>query len=133
MISIIFHIFLFSTWGLGLAAFVSFMGQWLSDREIKREILKLDLKRKNYFFENFSTENPNASNLFNSLMTGEDFLKSIKTNFPQGDESQIPEKVKEFMAMSKDHPEVEEIDGTDEILGVRFESENYPPGFDEDD
>jgi len=128
MISIIFHIFLFSTWGLGLASFVSFMGQWLNDREIKREILKLDLKRKNYFFEN-----PNASTPFDHLIGGEDFLKSIKTNFPQGDESQIPEKVKEFMAMSKDHPEVKEIDGTDEILGVRFESENYPPGFDEDD
>ena len=128
MISIIFHIFLFSTWGLGLAAFVSFMGQWLNDREIKREILKLDLKRKNYFFEN-----PNASTPFDHLIGGEDFFKHIRTNSPQEEESQISERVKEFMAVSKDHPEVNEIDGTDEILGVRFESENYPPGFDEDD
>ncbi len=45
----------------------------------------------------------------------------------------IPEKVKDLMAKSPGHPEVEEIDGSDEIIGVRFEAENYPPGFEEED
>ena len=45
----------------------------------------------------------------------------------------IPDKVKELMMKSPNHPEVEEIDGSDEIIGVRFEAENYPPGFEEDE
>ena len=45
----------------------------------------------------------------------------------------IPDKVKELMELSPNHPEVEEIDGADEIIGVRFEAENYPPGFEEDE
>jgi len=48
-------------------------------------------------------------------------------------EAPIPDKVKELMEKSPGHPEVEEIDGSDEIIGVRFEAENYPPGFDEDE
>ncbi len=45
----------------------------------------------------------------------------------------IPDKVKELMSKSPNHPEVEEIDGSDEIIGVRFEAENYPPGFEDDE
>jgi hypothetical protein len=45
----------------------------------------------------------------------------------------IPEKIRELMKSSPMHPEVEEIDSTDEILGVRFEAENYPPGFGDDE
>ncbi len=45
----------------------------------------------------------------------------------------IPDKVKELMSKSPGHPEVEEIDGSDEIIGVRFEAENYPPGFEDDE
>ena len=45
----------------------------------------------------------------------------------------IPDKVKELMSKSQGHPEVEEIDGSDEIIGVRFEAENYPPGFEDEE
>ena len=33
------------------------------------------------------------------------------------------------MKSSPLHPEVEEIDGTDQILGVKFEARDYPPVF----
>ena len=37
------------------------------------------------------------------------------------------------MKSSPNHPEVEEIDGSDQILGIRFEAKNYPPGFSDEE
>lgn len=34
---------------------------------------------------------------------------------------------------NNNHPEVNEIDSSDLIIGVRFEGSEYPPGVDEDD
>ena len=49
------------------------------------------------------------------------------------DHPYVDEKIRELMKSSPDHPEVAEIDVFDEIIGVKFEAENYPPGFDEED
>jgi hypothetical protein len=45
----------------------------------------------------------------------------------------IPDKIKELMKSSPNHPEVEEIDGSDQILGVKFEARDYPPVFGDGD
>ena len=130
MVATFLYIFAFSTWGLGLLSWVIFLGQKLQAWDLQRQEKALDIKQKQVIFGKF-----------NSLTTGSasipDSIKhtpwgSVTATEPLSKES-IPEKVRELMKSSPNHPEVEEIDSSDQILGVRFEAENYPPGFDGDD
>ena len=91
----------------------------------KKEVLDFELKEKTVLLEKLTSNN---SPLNMMAMMAEMGAKKQGTVAPP-----IPDKVKELMAKSPGHPEVDEIDGTDEIIGVRFEAENYPPGFDEDE
>lgn len=121
MLSAILYVFAFSTWGLGLIAFISVIGINIEKWQKKKEIIEFELKEKTIFLERL-TSNSSPLNMMAAMSQ-----MSNKKEIP------IPDKVKELMAKSQGHPEVEEIDGTDEIIGVRFEAENYPPGFDDDE
>jgi hypothetical protein len=44
---------------------------------------------------------------------------------------EIPEELKSLMERSPGHPEVEEIEGGDEVFGIIFKSESYPPTMEE--
>lgn len=46
-------------------------------------------------------------------------------------QDEIPEGIRKLMEFSPTHPEVEEIDASDRIIGLRFEAKNYPPGMEE--
>lgn len=122
MLSALFYIFAFSSWGLGLIAFMSLIGINIEKWNKKKEILDFELKEKTILLEKLTS----PSSPLGSLMGAQAF-------FSKKDPAKIPDKVRELMNSSPDHPEVAEIDGSDEIIGVRFEAENYPPGFDEDD
>ena len=122
MLSALFYVFAFSSWGLGLLAFVSMIGINVEKWQKKKEILDFELKEKTMLLEKLNS----TSTAFNNLMGASAFLN-------KKDSSKIPDKVRELMNSSPDHPEVSEIDGSDEIIGVRFEAENYPPGFDDDE
>lgn len=121
MLSAILYVFAFSTWGLGLVAFISVIGINIEKWQKKKEIIEFELKEKTIFLERL-TSSGSPLNMMAAMSQ-----MSNKKEIP------IPDKVKELMAKSQGHPEVEEIDGTDEIIGVRFEAENYPPGFDDDE
>ena len=125
MASAILYVFAFSTWGLGLVAFISMIGINIEKWQKKKEVLDFELKEKTILLEKLTSNN---SPLNMMAMMAEMGAKKQGTVAPP-----IPDKVKELMAKSPGHPEVDEIDGTDEIIGVRFEAENYPPGFDEDE
>ena len=125
MATIFVYIFAFSTWGLGLVAFISMIGINIEKWQKKKEILDFELKEKTILLEKLTSNN---SPLNMMAMMAEMGAKKQGNVAPA-----IPDKVKELMAKSPGHPEVDEIDGTDEIIGVRFEAENYPPGFEEDD
>ena len=107
------YIFMFSTWGLGLLSWIVGLSHSLRKWELEVQEKILEIEQKRHFFNKFS-----------SLPSKGGFIAPV----PQGSRD-VPEKVKELMRSSPNHPEVEEIDGSDEILGVRFEAENYPPGF----
>jgi hypothetical protein len=48
--------------------------------------------------------------------------------------SQLSSKLQELIKTAGgSHPEVDEIDHTDYIIGVRFEGDEYPPTVDDDD
>jgi hypothetical protein len=60
----------------------------------------------------------------NSLLSG----SGLKNN------GQINSKLQELIKTAGgSHPEVEEIDHTDYIIGVKFEGEEYPPTMEDDD
>lgn len=123
MTTVFVYIFAFSTWGLGLVAFISMIGINIEKWQKKKEILDFELKEKTVLLEKLTS----PSSPFAGMMAAA-ALSNRKELVPP-----IPDKVKELMMKSPNHPEVEEIDGSDEIIGIRFEAENYPPGFEEDE
>ena len=125
MASAILYVFAFSTWGLGLVAFISMIGINIEKWQKKKEVIEFELKEKTILLDKLTS---NSSPFGMMAMMAEMGAKKQGNVTPP-----IPDKVKELMAKSPGHPEVDEIDGTDEIIGVRFEAENYPPGFDEDE
>lgn len=125
MASAILYVFAFSTWGLGLIAFISMIGINIEKWQKKKEVIEFELKEKTILLDKLTS---NSSPFGMMAMMAQMGNKKEGMNTPA-----IPDRVKELMEKSPGHPEVEEIDGSDEIIGVRFEAENYPPGFDEDE
>jgi hypothetical protein len=126
MTTAILYIFLFSTWGLGLLSWISALGHTAAKWELDREEKKLDISQKKLLFGKFNSLTSSAQSRMAAHTVSKETLSDLNAE-------EIPEKVRELMKSSPNHPEVEEIDATDEILGVRFEAENYPPGFGDED
>jgi hypothetical protein len=94
------------------------MAKWDLDRQEK----VLDIEQKKLLLSKFSSITGARSSSMAAIAQMSDTGKDS-----------IPEKIRELMKSSPNHPEVEEIDSSDQILGVRFEAENYPPGFGDED
>lgn len=122
MTTVFLYVFIFSTWGLGLLSWLAALGNAISKWELERQERSLDIEQKQNLFSKF-----------NSLTGGRMTMAGPTTTAQEPSKEMIPEKIKELMKSSPNHPEVEEIDSSDEILGVRFEAENYPPGFGDED
>jgi len=59
-------------------------------------------------------------------------MDAISTNSGGNNKTQeIPEELKSLIERSPGHPEVEEIEGGDEVFGIIFKSESYPPTMEE--
>lgn len=101
------YIFGFSTWGLLLLTWLILLGMKIQKHNVSIDAVKLQLSRTRL-----------------SLMSG------LISPAPS---STLTDKIKKYMESSSGHPEVEEIDPGDVIVGVRFESADYPPEFDEDE
>jgi predicted transcriptional regulator len=102
------------SWLAAMITWLVFMVQRVEKWEIEKEAIKFEIEQKKEFINKMGAR---AESLMPSM--------AKITNRP----TEIPEKIKELMKSSPDHPEVEEIDPTDMILGVRFEADSYPPGF----
>lgn len=125
MASAILYVFVYSTWGLGLVAFISLIGINIEKWNKKKEAIEFELKEKTILLEKLTSNTPPFG-----MMA---MMAEMGSKKQGGMTPPIPDKVKELMAKSPNHPEVEEIDGSDEIIGVRFEAENYPPGFEDEE
>jgi hypothetical protein len=122
MTTVVLYVLLFSTWGLGLLSWLAALSNTLAKWDLDRQEKSLDIEQKKLLLSKFSS------------ITGAraPSLTSV-AQMTEASKDAIPEKIKELMKSSPNHPEVEEIDGSDQILGVRFEAENYPPGFGDGD
>lgn len=122
MTTVFLYVFIFSTWGIGLLSWLAALGNALSRWDLERQEKTLDIEQKKNLFTKF-----------NSLTAGRIAISNATASTEEPSKDAIPDKIKELMKSSPNHPEVEEIDSSDEILGVRFEAENYPPGFGDED
>jgi hypothetical protein len=114
MTSALLYIFTFTSWGLGLlSALVALSmklqehGQRIRSMSIENDADELEVKAKMEFM---------------SKMTGGKIVQDVA----------IPDKLKELISNSPDHPEVSEIENKDEVFGVVFKAHAYPPTMDDD-
>lgn len=131
MTSVFLYTFIFSTWGLGLLSWIIGLSNFIANNEISYQEKYIEISQKKALLNRF--------NNVNGIQIPGSKSQSLK-NTPWGrvgekEESPelIPEKIKELMKSSPNHPEVKEIDSTDQILGVKFEAGNYPPVFGDGD
>lgn len=130
MATAILYTFVFSTWGLGLLSWVVVLGRKLEEWNLDNQDRNLELAQKKLLFNKFNSLS--ASQTPTAGATKQTSWGSVTPTEPPSKDS-LPEKIKELMASSPNHPEVEEIDGSDQILGVRFEAAEYPPAFGDED
>lgn len=130
MATAILYTFVFSTWGLGLLSWVVVLGRKLEEWNLDTQEKNLEITQKKLLFNKFNSLS--ATPVPVASATKQTSWGSITTTEPPSKES-LPEKIKELMSSSPNHPEVEEIDGSDQILGVRFEAAEYPPAFGDED
>lgn len=122
----LFYLFVFVTWGIGLLCLLGALSNYILTEDLKRKERNIELLHKTQLFDKINA-------LTEAKTQG---FAAIGSNFPAINPPpthELPDKVKELMKSSPNHPEVNEIDGSDTILGVRFGAENYPPGFGEGD
>lgn len=127
------YIFVFSSWGLGLLSWMVALNDFITRNDLRNKERYLEITQKKALFNRFNDISGIKSP---SLSTSQE--KGKKTPWGkvgQAEESSelIPDKIKELMKSSPNHPEVEEIDSSDQILGVRFEARDYPPVFGDGD
>lgn len=111
------YLFLFTTWGLGLLSWVAWLGHKFAEWETEAQDKELEIEQKRVFLDKLSAMTKLPSPMSSSPTISKE----------------IPEKIKKLMESSPEHPEVDEIDGSDEIIGIKFQAENYPPGFVDDE
>jgi hypothetical protein len=116
MLTTILYFFIFSSWALGLLAALVAISMKLQKHSASMKSQELEL-------ESDSIELM-AKRSFINKMSG---LESGSQN-----KSRIPEELAKLIRNSPEHPEVNEIDGDDEVYGVVFQAQSYPPAMDED-
>lgn len=106
------------SWLAAVITWLVFIVQRVEKWEIDKEAIKFEMEQKK---ESINKMGARAE----ALMSSKGNSTAAIINHP----TEISEKIKELIKSSLNHPEVEEIDPTDTILGVRFEADSYPPGF----
>lgn len=132
-LSIFLYLFGFSTWAVGILSWFIFLGGWIGKRDLEMRNLKLEVEQKEFMYKKFTSLSEKLSAGMPSIAPPT-VPTGMKTPWGSVSDTKpskelIPDKIMELMQSSPDHPEVNEIDGSDQILGVRFEAKDYPPVF----
>lgn len=113
----ILYLFVYSSWGLGLLSALMALSMKLQEHSAKMRSINLTL-------ESNSLEFVSKKTILDRVMN--------RGMSPQP-QSGIPDSLKDLINRSKGHPEVEEIDSDDQIVGVLFKAHSYPPDMEETD
>ena len=116
MLTTFLYLFTFSSWGLGLLAALSALSMklqshslYMKSKEVELESDRIEVGSKKAFIEKISGMGKPPST------------------------SRIPDELAKLISNSPGHPEVNEIDGDDEVYGVVFQAHSYPPPMDDND
>jgi hypothetical protein len=113
MLTTILYVFTFTSWGFGLLAALTALSMKLQEHGIRMRGMSLEV-------ESDALELSGKQAFVNRISGG-------RVSRP------IPDELKKLMENSPEHPEVNEIDGDDEVYGVVFKSHSYPPSMDPED
>jgi hypothetical protein len=113
MLTTLLYLFTFSSWGLGLLAALTALSMKLQEHGIRMKGLALEMES--------DALDVAGKTAFVNRITG------------AGRPRTIPDELKKLIDRSPDHPEVSEIDEDDEVFGVLFKAEHYPPAMETDD
>lgn len=112
MLTSFLYFFTFSSWGLGL--FSAFMA--LSMRLQKHS---LEVRKQSFKLELDAIEVEGKKALISRMIGGGGSIRISRGG--------IPEEIKNLMEQSPNHPEVTEINEDDQIQGIVFKAQSYPP------
>jgi len=104
MVTTLLYLFTFTSWSLGLFAALSALLMKLQEHGVKINAAQVAIQ--------------------NALGA----KRPTRTSTPE-----IPDELRKLMESSPNHPEVSEIEGSDEVIGVLFKAQSYPPSLDDDD
>lgn len=117
MTAALLHIFTFTSWGLGLLA--ALVGLSMRMQEHTERVRSMKIRNEAKSLELIGKRGL-ATALVNRL------TRSNET------ESKIPEELQKLMDRSPSHPEVSEIEPGDEVFGVLFKGQDYPPPMEQE-
>ena len=112
MLTTLLYLFTISSWGLGLLAALSALSLKLQEHGIRMKGLALEM-------ESDALDVAGKTAFINRIAGG---------SRPSGPRT-IPDELKKLIERSPEHPEVSEIDEDDEVFGVLFKAEHYPPAM----
>jgi hypothetical protein len=104
------YLFTYTSWGLGLFSAFMALAMKIQEHSAKMKLVNIQV-------EGMEGKQRISEMVLSSLGKG-----------PKP-ERKIPENLLELMAKSPDHPEVNEIEPDDEVFGVLFKSQDYPPSM----
>lgn len=114
MTSALLSIFFFSTWGLGLLTWFILISIRIQNHNQEMEMNKLSIQEQKF-------------KITDSLISQ---IRGNMGGLPMPRNSKLQDLIKSANSL---HPEVNEIDHNDLIIGVRFEGADYPPTVDDDE
>lgn len=108
---LLLHIFIFASWSLGLLAALLALSMKLQEHSVKMRAISLEL-------ESDSLDVAGKKELFDKIVQ-----RTTKTGFP--------EEIRDLIEKNSGHPEVDEIDEDDDIVGILFKANQYPQALDD--
>lgn len=112
MATVILYIFVFSSWGLGLLSALSALAMALRTHSIESRSREMEIRAREGFMDTFRRMGNKQSGPGNR---------------------EIPEALRQLIENSPGHPEVSEITDDDEVVGVVFRADSYPPSMEKDE
>lgn len=109
MLTSLLYLFTFTSWGLGLLSALAALSMRCQSHSLK-------IKRKTLNLEADSVK-----------ILGQRALLGRLVGSRPSQRGGIPDELKSLMNRSPDHPEVSEITEKDEVFGVLFKAQSYPP------
>jgi len=119
MTAALLYILTFTSWGLGLLA--AFVALSMKMQEHSEKVRRMKIKNEEKSLE-----------LIGKRGLATVLVNRLNNSSAKETESKIPEELQKLMDRSPSHPEVSEIEPGDEVFGVLFKGQDYPPPMEQE-